>query len=52
MYRVFLTGAVFYRAYNEPFLLKAERPAGVPREYLREFDITRDTLGDESSLPY
>ena len=50
-YRVFLAGTVFYKAYNVPFSLKAERPAGVPRDFLREFDRTRDAADDESSIP-
>lgn len=50
MYRVFLAGAVLYESYNEPFSSKTERPANVPRECLRKYDVTRDTMSDEERL--
>lgn len=55
MYRVFFAGAVFYRVYNEPFSSQAERPAGIPREYLEEWNFTRfehaaEYIGYDDSL--
>lgn len=43
----------FYRVYNEPFSSKADRPQGVPREYLREFDAARDDVSNSDwDIPY
>jgi len=52
MYRLFFAGAALYRVYNEPFSSKAERPPGVPREYLRDYDADRDAIIDEPGSDY
>ncbi|KAK0101040.1 hypothetical protein ONS95_012972 [Cadophora gregata] len=44
IYRIFIAGSVLYGVYNKPFSWNAERPLGVPREYLREYDASRDSI--------
>ncbi|KAL2068603.1 hypothetical protein VTL71DRAFT_14940 [Oculimacula yallundae] len=52
IYRIFIAGPVFYGVHNKPFSSKAKRPPGVPREYLREYDASRDSTLYEPGIPY